>query len=206
VYKPVLKSKYQNTLQLTGIKTMLIGYARVSTADQNQDLQIDALKSAGCQKIYSDHGVSGSTTNRPELDKALADLREGDCLVVWRLDRLGRNLQHLIGAVAELEGRKVQFKSLNESIDTSSANGKLVFNLFCSLAQFERDLIRERTQAGLTAARARGKNGGRPKTLSAAQLKMARTLYDAKQMTVSEICEQIGCSRSTFYKNVPQSA
>ena len=181
---------------------MLIGYARVSTDDQSTDLQMDALKQAGCEKIYVDHGVSGAKTVRPELDRALADLRKGDVLLVWRLDRLGRNIQHLIQTVEDLENRGVQFRSLNEAIDTSSANGRLVFNIFCSLAQFERDLTRERSMAGLAAARARGRSGGRPKALTQTQVAMARTLYDAKQMSVAEICEQVGCSRATFYKNV----
>jgi DNA invertase Pin-like site-specific DNA recombinase len=181
---------------------MLIGYARVSTQDQNENLQIDALKQAGCEKIYSDHGVSGSKASRPELDKALADLRKGDTLIVWRLDRLGRNIQHLIQAVEDLDDRGVQFRSLNESIDTAGASGRLVFNIFCSMAQFERDLIRERTNAGLAAARARGRNGGRPKALSEAQVTTARTLYDAKVLPVKAICEQVGCSRATFYREV----
>jgi DNA invertase Pin-like site-specific DNA recombinase len=181
---------------------MLIGYFRFSTSDQKSDLQMDALKAAGCEKIYGDSGVSGSKTDRPELNKALEQLRPGDTLVVWRLDRLGRSLQHLIEVVNGLNERGVDFKSLQETIDTSTASGKLIFHVFCSMAEFERDLIRERTNAGLASARARGRMGGRPKALTPDKVKTARTLYDAKSMTVAQICEQVGCSRATFYKQV----
>lgn len=185
---------------------MLIGYYRFSTNDQTGDLQTDALKQVGCEKVYGDCGVSGSKTDRPELSKALADLRSGDTLVVWRLDRLGRSLPHLIEVVNGLNDRGVDFKSLRETIDTSSASGKLVFHVMAAMAEFERDLIRERTNAGLAAARARGRNGGRPKALTPEKVKMARVLYDAKEMTVAQICEQVGCSRATFYKTVASVA
>jgi DNA invertase Pin-like site-specific DNA recombinase len=184
---------------------MLIGYYRFSTNDQKSDLQIDALEKAGCEKIYGDRGVSGSKTDRPELNKALADLRPGDVLVVWKLDRLGRSLQHLLEVVNDLNSRGVEFKSLTETIDTSTPGGKLIFHVFCSIAEFERDLIKERTNAGLAAARARGRNGGRPKALTPEKVKIAKTLYEAKGMTVAEICDQVGCSRATFYKQVAKS-
>jgi DNA invertase Pin-like site-specific DNA recombinase len=185
---------------------MLIGYYRFSTNDQTGDLQIDALKAAGCEKIFGDEGVSGSKTDRPQLNAALDQLRKGDTLVVWRLDRLGRSLPHLIEVVNGLNARGVDFKSLREAIDTSSASGKLVFHVMAAMAEFERDLIRERTNAGLASARARGRLGGRPKALTPDKVKMARALYDAKTLTVAQICEQVGCSRATFYKQVAPKA
>lgn len=145
---------------------MKIGYARVSTRDQKADLQVDALKQAGCERIYQDI-ASGAKSARPELDKLLANVRPGDAVVIWKLDRLGRSLKHLVELVGELAERKVGLQSLNDPIDTTHAQGRLVFNLFASLAEFERELIRERTQAGLSAARARGRIGGRPKGLPA---------------------------------------
>src|SRR5207248_9019601 len=141
---------------------MLIGYARVSTHDQTLDLQQDALEKAGCGKIFTDT-ASGAKAERKGLEEALAYVREGDTLVVWRLDRLGRSLKHLLETITTLNTRKIGFKSLTESIDTTTSNGRLIFNIFASLAEFERDLIRERTKAGLQAARARGRVGGRPK-------------------------------------------
>ena len=140
---------------------MKIGYARVSTRDQKLDLQIDALKRAGCERIFQDV-ASGSKTARPALDELLGQLRAGDVLVIWKLDRMGRSLRHLVDLVGDLVARDIGLLSLNDPIDTTSAQGRLVFNLFASLAEFERELIRERTQAGLTAARARGRAGGRP--------------------------------------------
>src|SRR5256884_9466727 len=140
----------------------LIGYARVSTQDQNLHLQKDALTKAGCEKIFTDT-ISGSTQERKGLDEALSFLRSGDTLVVWKLDRLGRTMKHLIDTVTQLKDKGIGFKSLTENIDTTTPGGKLIFHVFGSLAEFERDLIRERTQAGLLAARARGRNGGRPK-------------------------------------------
>src|SRR5947209_10319726 len=141
---------------------MLIGYARVSTADQTLNLQKDALEKIGCSKIFTDI-ISGSTTERKGLDEALEYVREGDTLVVWRLDRLGRTLKHLIETITDLNKRNIGFKSITENIDTTTSTGKLIFHIFGSLAEFERDLIRERTKAGLHAARARGRRGGRPK-------------------------------------------
>lgn len=177
---------------------MKVGYARISTKDQNFHLQEDALKSAGCEEIYTDI-ASGSKSQRPGLDNALAYLREGDTLVVWKLDRLGRSMQHLIQAVATLNERKIAFKSLQENIDTSSSGGKLVFHMFSALAEFERDLIRERTDAGLKAARARGRLGGRPSLLDNRQIKRMIAMYNEKKNTVGEICKIYEISRPSFY-------
>ena len=145
---------------------MLIGYARVSTSDQTLDLQKDALDKAGCDRIFTDT-ASGAKAERVGLDEALSYVRPGDTLVVWRLDRLGRSLKHLIETITGLNDRKIGFKSITEAIDTTTSGGKLIFHIFGALAEFERDIIRERTQAGLTAARARGRLGGRPKSLTA---------------------------------------
>jgi DNA invertase Pin-like site-specific DNA recombinase len=181
---------------------MLIGYARVSTADQTLSLQSDALKEAGCEKFFTDEGVSGSKSDRPGLNEALEFARKGDTLVVWRLDRLGRSLPHLIEVVNGLADRGVEFRSLKETIDTSTAGGKLVFHVMAAMAEFERDLIRERTNAGLSAARARGRNGGRPKALSDSQLTMGKSLAKNPDLTVAQICEQLGCSRATYYRQI----
>src|SRR5919199_2185370 len=148
---------------------MNIGYARVSTDEQNLDLQRDALQKADCQQIFTDQ-VSGTKARRPGLEQALSHLRQGDTLVVWRLDRLGRSLRHLIDTVTELQDRGIGFKSLTESIDTTTSGGKLVFHIFGALAEFEREIIRERTNAGLQAARARGRTGGRRKALTEKQI------------------------------------
>jgi DNA invertase Pin-like site-specific DNA recombinase len=177
---------------------MLIGYARVSTTDQTLALQQDALTKAGCEKIFTDT-ASGSLADRPGLAEALTFARSGDTLVVWRLDRLGRSLRHLIDTVTTLADRGVHFCSLQEQIDTSTSGGKLVFHLFGALAEFERDLIRERTQAGLTAARARGRVGGRP-ALSAAKVRQLQTLAADRTNSVPEICKTLGISRTTFYR------
>lgn len=181
---------------------MLIGYARISTINQNLDLQIDALKKAGCDKIYQDQ-ISGSVINRPALDALLQDIRKDDVLVIWKLDRLGRSFKDLITLVNSLLERGVGLKSLNDPIDTTTAQGRLIFNIFGSLAEFERELIRERTIAGLEAARARGKKGGRPVGLSKmAQGKAhsAELLYKEGKLSVSVICSQLDLSRATFYK------
>jgi DNA invertase Pin-like site-specific DNA recombinase len=182
---------------------MLIGYARISTTDQTLALQQDALKSAGCTKIFTDT-ASGSRTDRPGLDDALRFAREGDTLVVWRLDRLGRTLAHLIQLIRDLQERGVQFRSLQESLDTSTSGGKLVFHVFGALAEFERDLIRERTMAGLTAARARGRQGGR-RGLSAEKVRQLRTLAADRTNSVPAICRTLGISRATFYRYVSRS-
>src|SRR3954464_6309361 len=180
---------------------MLIGYARVSTDDQNLDLQRDALTKAGCEQIYTDR-VSGTKASRPGLTEALSHLRSGDTLVVWRLDRLGRSLRHLIDTITDLQERGVGFKSLTESIDTTTSGGRLVFNIFGSLAEFEREIIKERTNAGLQAARARGRTGGRRTKLTPKQLQIGRELYESKQTKVADICKTLGVSRATFYRYV----
>jgi DNA invertase Pin-like site-specific DNA recombinase len=180
---------------------MLIGYARVSTLDQTLALQQDALRAAGCEQLYTDT-VSGSVTERPGLTQALSHLRAGDTLVVWRLDRLGRSLPHLIETVGQLQERGVGFRSLQEQIDTTTSGGKLVFHVFGALAEFERDLIRERTHAGLQAARARGRLFGRPKLLSPQQIKQLQSLAKGEQNTVTEICQTLGISRATYYRYV----
>lgn len=181
---------------------MLIGYARISTSSQNIDLQIDALKKEGCEKIYQDQ-ISGSIINRPALDQLLNDLRKGDILVIWKLDRLGRSFKHLINLVNSFIEKGIGLRSLNDHIDTTTAHGRLIFNIFGSLAEFERELIKERTIAGLNAARMRGKKGGRPPGLSkTAQGKAhsAELLYKEGKLSVSELCEQLNLSRATFYK------
>jgi DNA invertase Pin-like site-specific DNA recombinase len=183
---------------------MLVGYARVSTQDQTLDLQKDALEKAGCRKLFTDT-ASGAKAERKGLEEALAYVREGDTLVVWRLDRLGRSLNHLIETVADLDGRKIGFKSLTESIDTTTSGGKLVFHIFGALAEFERDIIRERTQAGLQAARARGRLGGRRRAKALdtpKKVAMAQALYADKSHTVGDICRTLNVSRATLYRYV----
>ena len=179
---------------------MEIGYARVSTGEQTLDLQLDALSKAGCGKIYQET-ASGAKADRPVLEEVLSYLRSGDTLVVWRLDRLGRSLGHLIDTVSALAERGIGFKSLTEQIDTTTSGGKLIFHVFGALAEFERDLIRERTQAGLAAARARGRLGGRPKKLAdAKQLALARSLYEGGETDIETICRTLGISRATLYR------
>jgi len=184
---------------------MLIGYARVSTAEQTLDLQQDALTQAGCGRIFTDT-ASGSRADRAGLEEALSFLRDGeDTLMVWRLDRLGRSLRHLIDTVAVLQGRGIGFRSLQEQIDTTTSGGKLVFHVFGALAEFERDLIRERTQAGLLAARARGRRGGHPRTAaldSPKKVQIAQALYDDRSNTIADVCRTLGVSRATLYRYV----
>jgi DNA invertase Pin-like site-specific DNA recombinase len=180
---------------------MFIGYARVSTADQTLDLQKDALTKAGCSKIFTDT-ASGAKAERVGLDEALSYIRLGDTLVVWRLDRLGRSLRHLIETITALANRQIGFKSITESIDTTTSGGKLVFHIFGALAEFERDIIRERTQAGLTAARARGRKGGRPKALTPKKAQQLQTLYNDKTNTIDEICRTLHISRATLYRSI----
>ena len=180
---------------------MLIGYARVSTEDQHLHLQIDALKKAGCEKICTDE-MSGAKSERPGLTEALAFVRSGDTLVVWRLDRLGRSLKDLIERVEDLKQRQVEFRSLNENIDTSSSGGKFMFHIFSALAEFERDLIRERTMAGLTAARARGRLGGRPRAMAEEKIKMAASLMKDPSVSIKEICRHLSVSRTTLYRYI----
>jgi DNA invertase Pin-like site-specific DNA recombinase len=181
---------------------MLLGYARVSTADQKLDLQLDALKKAGCKKLYSDV-ASGAKAARPGLDAALAYARPGDTLVVWKLDRFGRSLSHLIDGVRALQARKVGFRSLQEHIDTTTSAGKLIFHVLGALAEFERDIIRERTRAGLAAARARGRQGGRPRVLDGKRLALARSLMRDRDNSPRDICATLGISMATLYRYVP---
>lgn len=174
-----------------------IGYARISTSDQDTALQTDALRDAGCERIFEDV-ASGAKTDRPGLTEALAFLREGDMLVVWRLDRLGRSLKHLIETVGALDERGIGFQSLTENIDTTTSGGRLVFHLFGALGQFERDLIRERTKAGLKAAAARGRKGGRKPVVTPEKLEKARALV-AEGLNVREAASRIKVSRSALY-------
>lgn len=180
---------------------MKIGYARVSTVEQNLDLQKDALLAAGCERVITDK-ASGSTASRPGLEKLKEQLRAGDTLVVWRLDRLGRSLRDLIGWVSYLEEQRVGLLSLHEAIDTNTNSGKLTFHLFGALAEFERNLIRERTQAGLAAARARGKKGGRPTALDKDKRALAVRLYHENIMPIAKICAMLGISKPTLYSYV----
>lgn len=182
---------------------MLIGYARVSTDDQTLDLQRDALKSAGCERIYEDTS-SGTKADRPGLKDALGQLRRGDTLVVWRLDRLGRSLKDLILRTEELQELGVGLHSLHEHIDTDSASGQLIFHIFGALAQFERTLARERTQAGLIAARARGRKGGRRKLLDPKRRAHAVALYKSRKHTAREVCDLMGISRATLYSYIEE--
>lgn len=180
---------------------MMIGYARVSTPDQSLDLQLDALKRVGCERIFTDT-ASGTKTKRNGLGEALDHLRSGDVLVVWRLDRLGRSLGHLIEIVQDLHEKGAMFRSLAENMDTGTSGGMLVFNIFGSLAQFEKELIRERTLAGLAAARARGREGGRPKAMDRKKIDMAKSLLADPKRSISEVCDLLGVSRSTLYRHV----
>jgi len=179
---------------------MKIGYARVSTIDQNPNSQRDALKAAGCEKVVTEK-VSGASLKRPKLEKLLRSLNANDILTVWRLDRVGRSLPHLLDVVADLKARDVGFQSLNETIDTTTANGELIFHLFASMAQFERSLIVERTQAGLVAAKKRGVRLGRPPALKTAQIKHARKLIESGERP-SAVAGTLGVDRSTLYRHL----
>jgi DNA invertase Pin-like site-specific DNA recombinase len=179
----------------------LYGYARVSTVEQDPALQLDALKTAGCARIFTDKST-GKLDRRPQLDKLLEVLLPGDTVVVWRLDRLGRSLKHLIEVVTELGERGVGFRSLTEAIDTTTAGGRLIFHIMGALAEFERQLIVERTQAGLAAARARGRTGGRPKVMTADKIRIAREMYDSRDYTVEAIATTVGVSRQTVYRDL----
>lgn len=183
---------------------MLIGYARVSTLEQHLQTQHDLLREAGCEQIFSDQ-TSGLLKERPGLTELKKSLRAGDTLVVWRLDRLGRSLPNLIEWVAVLDAKGVALRSLHESIDTSTSTGKLVFHLFASLAEFERNLIRERTLTGLASARARGRLGGRPKRLDAEQIQAMTQLYEQGELTVEKICALFQISKPTLYAYLKQT-
>jgi DNA invertase Pin-like site-specific DNA recombinase len=182
---------------------MKVGYARVSTEDQRPDLQIDALKKAGCDKIFTDK-VSGIVTKRPQMDRCLKALKPGDSLIVWKLDRLGRSLSHLLELAAELRSRGIGFMSLSEAIDTTTPQGTLVFHLMGALAQFERSLIAERTAAGRIAARKRGVKFGRPSKLSPQQVKHANDLRESGK-AVPDIAALLGVSRYTVYRSLNQA-
>jgi len=178
-----------------------LGYARVSTTAQDPSLQTDALAAAGCAQVWTDV-ASGGRDDRPELARLLERLLPGDTLVVWRLDRLGRSLPHLLSTITELEGRGVGFRSLTESIDTTTAGGRLIFSIFGALADFERQLIRDRTLAGLEAARARGRRGGRPTVMTPARVEAARALLARPGATVTSVAKDLGVSRATLYRTV----
>ncbi len=181
----------------------LIGYVRVSTTDQTTDLQVDALSAIGCERIFSDE-LSGSTTNRPGLHDAFDYLRAGDTLCVWKLDRLGRSLKHLIEVVNDLHCKGIGFRSVTEQIDTSTNGGKLIFHVFGALAEFERGIIRERVNAGLAAARSRGRIGGRPTVVSDSKA-TAITALAAQGLTSAEICKSLAISRATYFRHKPQN-
>jgi len=183
---------------------MLIGYARISTTEQSLDLQEDALRQAGCEKIFTDV-ASGAKAERLGLNEALEFCRKGDTLVVCKLDRLGRSIKHLIETVNALHGRKIGFKSLNEAIDTTTSGGKLIVHIFGALAEFEREIIRERTQAGLKAARARGKKSGRPRALDDKKTAMAKALHQDTRYSIGEICQILGIKRTTLYRYLKMS-
>jgi DNA invertase Pin-like site-specific DNA recombinase len=177
------------------------GYARVSTDDQDPSLQVDALTKAGCQRIYSEV-VSAGRKQRPKLDECLRTLRAGDTLTVWRLDRLGRNLTELVHIVTTLVSSSINFKSLSENIDTGSAAGNFTFQLFAAFAEFERNVLRERTKAGLEAARARGRMGGRKPKVTDQMIKEMKTLYDSRTIAVADICARYKITPTTFYRRV----
>ncbi|MEM6941553.1 MAG: recombinase family protein [Pseudomonadota bacterium] len=183
---------------------MLIGYARVSTQDQDPKLQIDALRNAGCDRVFVEK-ASGAKRDRPELRSAIEYARKGDTVVVWKLDRLARSLKQLIETVEGLEGRGIGFKSLTETIDTTSPGGRLVFTIFAGLAEFERSIIKERTRAGLDAARSRGRVGGRPRSVSDEDIAVAKALLKEPDITVRKVAERIGCSEATLYRYLPRA-
>jgi DNA invertase Pin-like site-specific DNA recombinase len=184
---------------------MNIGYARVSTHNQNLDLQLDELKKAGCEKVYQEQ-VSGMKEKREELTKLKEQLRAGDIVVVWKLDRLGRSLKDLVQTVKDFEDMGVGLRSLTESIDTTSNTGKLIFHIFASLAEFERELIRERTFAGLSSARARGRIGGRPKKITPEKIIQMKAMHKDTKIEISEMCKTFGIARNTLYKYLELNA
>ena len=181
---------------------MLIGYARISTRDQNTDLQLDALKKAGCERIFEET-ASGAKRDRPELQSALDFIRAGDTLVIWKLDRLARSTRQLLDTVEELAKLGIGLKTLTQDIDTNTAGGRLIFTVFGAIAEFEREIIRERTRAGLDAARSRGRKGGRPRMLTEKDLKQARALLTDPEITVEDVARRLGVGPSTLYRYLP---
>jgi DNA invertase Pin-like site-specific DNA recombinase len=184
---------------------MFIGYCRVSTQDQNLELQLDELKKAGCEKIFQDV-ASGSKDERRGLLHAIDFAREGDCIVIWKLDRLSRSLRHLIDTVNQLKERGIGLKVLTQNLDTTTPSGTLVFHIFGALAEFERLLIKERTNAGLAAARARGRIGGRPKSMDEKKVQIAKSLHSDGKTKISEICETLKVSKATLYRHLKVAA
>jgi len=184
----------------------IIGYARVSTDEQELDLQIDALNKLGCDRIFQDKGVSGSKASRPAWDECLSYLRAGDTLAVWKLDRAGRSTKHLIELSESLEKQGVEFVSVQDNIDTSNPMGKFFFRLMSSLAELERDITIDRTKAGLAAAKARGRVGGRKVTITTGQTLEAKRLADAGELSIADICKQVGISRASYYRVVASKA
>jgi DNA invertase Pin-like site-specific DNA recombinase len=181
---------------------MLIGYARVSTDQQDHALQLDALRQAGCERIFVEVG-SGTRTDRPELAKALEMARQNDVLTIWRLDRLGRSLKHLIEIAEDLQRREIGLKSLTESIDTTTPAGRFMFSILGALAAMEKEVLIQRTRAGLVAAAARGRIGGRPPALDEAKVRAAKAMLSSGTMTASEVARQLGCAPSTLYRHLP---
>ena len=178
---------------------MNIGYARVSTQNQNIDLQLDALRKEGCDRVFQDI-CSGSSTSRSGLFQAFDTLKEGDNLVVWRLDRLGRSLTNLVQVIHDLQARDIGFKALQQNIDTTTSGGKLYFHVFASLAEFESDLLRERTMAGLASAKQRGRLGGRPKAMDTKKIQLGQKLKKNQDLSIKDICSMLDISKSTFYR------
>lgn len=181
---------------------MLLGYARVSTAEQTHDLQMDALRAAGCERIFTEV-ASGARTDRPQLTALLDTARAGDTLVIWRLDRLGRSLQHLIKVSDDLQCREIALKSITEGIDTTTTAGRFVYSLLGALAQMEREVLIERTRAGLAAAAARGRKGGRPRALDDGKVRAAQAMLAAGTLSGAEIAKQLGIAPSTLYRTIP---
>ena len=181
---------------------MLIGYARVSTVDQNLDLQRNALTEAGCERIFTEQ-MSGAVAARPELMAAIGYARSGDTLVVWKLDRLARSVKQLIDTVENLRARRIEFRSLTEALDTTTAQGRLVFHMFGALAEFERSLIRERTRAGLSAAKKAGRTGGRPPKLTDDDIRAAKAMLTNPDIGVASVAHRLGVSLATLYRHIP---
>jgi DNA invertase Pin-like site-specific DNA recombinase len=181
---------------------MFVGYARVSTRDQNPASQIDALKAAGCDRVFLEK-ASGANRDRPELKAALEYLRAGDTLVVWKLDRLARSTRQLVETAEDLAKREIGLKVLTQTIDTNSPGGRLVFHVFAAVAEFERELMLERTHAGLASARAANRRGGRPKALNESQIRRAKAMLTDPMITVEEVAQQLGTATSTLYRHIP---